>query len=69
MPVVPVVRNVLRGRIRAQAQYQVILGDRLVAAYLKNPDLLLFNGASGPGSWADFNICLEHIAIALITRA
>lgn len=69
MPVVPVVRHVLRGRIRAQAQYELVLGQRLVNAYHLNPELLLFTGLTGPGSSGEFLACLAQMKTALATRA
>lgn len=69
MPVMAVPRNVLRGRIRAQVQYQTVLGERLIRAYELNPDLLIFTGDTGAGSKADFAACLFQMSIALLTRS
>jgi hypothetical protein len=69
MPVVAAKRHVLRGRIRQQVQYQLLLGNRLVDAYLKNLDLLIFTPGTGSGSQPEFSACLAQMAIALSTRA
>jgi hypothetical protein len=69
MPVVPVLRRVLRGRIRAQTRYAYQIGQSLLRAFEKNPELLLFNGATGPGSTGDFQIILNQWATALNSRS
>lgn len=69
MPVIAPKRHVLRGRIRQQVQYQLLLGNRLVEAYLKNVDLSIFTPGSGAGSQPAFSECLAQMAVALSTRA
>jgi hypothetical protein len=69
MAVTPVVRNVLRGRIRAQAHSAIAVGERLVTAFNKNNELLLFVGDVGPGSVAEFEAILAQWRLALATKA
>jgi hypothetical protein len=69
MPVVAPKRNVLRGRIRAQVQYQLTLGRRLVKAYNTNPELLIFAPGTGVGSTLAFDQCLAQMEVALTTKA
>lgn len=68
MPVIPVVRHILRGRIRAQVQYQLLLGERLATAYGLNRDLQIFTGLTGAGSLTDWNQCLTQMTTALTIR-
>jgi hypothetical protein len=65
MTVVARQRRVLRGKIRAQVQYQITLGRRIIRAYQENPNLLIFTGTTGPGSYTDFGLCLNQMTVAL----
>lgn len=60
MSVVPRVRYVLRGTIRAQVTYAIALGNRIITAFGKNSSLALFTMGDTPASLPNFQALLAH---------
>jgi|HubBroStandDraft_6_1064221.scaffolds.fasta_scaffold382834_3 hypothetical protein len=60
MPVVKVERFVLRGKIRAQVQYAIVLGNRILKADTVNPSLGLFAAAPLPADRANFTALVAY---------
>lgn len=69
MPVVPVLRHVLRGVIRAQVTYSITIVNRLIRAQVKNPELGLFFSGSGPGSITDMQLIVTKWQTQLAARS
>jgi hypothetical protein len=68
MPVVPVQRFVLRGKIRAQVQYAIVLGNRILKADTTNPGLGLFDAAPLPADRANFTALVAHWQAQLLVK-
>ncbi len=68
MPVVAVQRFVLRGKIRAQTQYAVLLGNRILKADNTNPGLGLFDVAPLPADRANFVALVAHWQAQLLVK-
>jgi hypothetical protein len=60
MPVVPVLRFILRGKIRAQVTYAINLGFRIVKAGRTNPSLDLFAVPGSTTAQAEFLALLAY---------
>lgn len=58
MPVIRALRRLLRGRIRAQTQYSIIIVRRLILAYTKNANLNLFQPGTGIGSVSNMDVII-----------
>ncbi len=69
MPVVAPKRLVIRGKIRAQMQYQLLLGDRIVRAAELNTQLGIFAPFPNPGDQVQFQNCLDQFRAALLVKA
>lgn len=61
--------HVLRGRIRAQTREAIGVGQRLLDAAAKNPNLYLFAAGIGPGSATSFEQHMQIWRQALQTKA
>jgi hypothetical protein len=68
MPLVPVQRFVLRGKIRAQVQYAILLGNRILKADTTNPNLGLFDVSPLPADRANFTALIAHWQAALLMK-
>jgi hypothetical protein len=68
MPVVAPKRHLIRGRIRAQTQYAIVLCNRLLKAYHQNPDLPLFTGTDGPGGTLNMSQAISQWEVGLLAK-
>lgn len=68
MPVVPVQRFVLRGKIRAQVTYAIKLGNRIVKASNTNSSLQLFAPTPLPASQANFAALIAYWQALLLQK-
>lgn len=68
MAVVKVQRYVLRGKIRAQVQYAVLLGNRIIKAANTNAGLDLFAPPPLPASQSNFVSLVAHWQAALLEK-
>jgi hypothetical protein len=67
MAVITTTRRILRGVVRAQLKYAILLCLRLIRDYGKNNGLLLFADGDGPGSVTAMQAIISQWAFALLS--